>query len=296
MTIEQLNALLDLFRRQPPEQSPTVAELRAGMARVADFLPTPGDARVTAVEAGGVPGEWVRAPNARDDKVVLYFHGGGYVMGSPDTHRTLVYGLSRAAAASCLSLDYRLAPEHPYPAAVDDAVAAYDWLLAQGRKPGDVVLAGDSAGGGLVLATLLQLRENGTPLPAAGICLSPWTDMEGSGASMERNAALDPLVQREGLLHLARLYLDGTDPRTPKASPIHADLSGLPPLLVLAGSDETLLDDAIRLAERAGAAGVDVACEEWPKMFHVWPLFAPMLSEGDEAIARMGEFVRARTD
>jgi len=295
MTTEQLNILLDLFRRQEPEVEPTVADLRAGMARVATFLPTPSDARTTPTSAGGVPAEWVLAPDASDDRVILYLHGGGYVMGGLHTHRTLAYGLSRASSMACLLLDYRLAPEHPYPAAVEDALAAYRWLGDQGHKAADIVVAGDSAGGGLTVATLVALRDDGAALPAAGVCISPWADMEGTGDSMDRNAALDPLVQREGLLHLARLYLNGVDPRTPLASPIHADLAGLPPLLVLAGGDETLLDDATRLAERARADGVDVTYEEAQAMFHVWPLFAPMLTEGQDAIDRIAAFVRART-
>jgi acetyl esterase/lipase len=191
-----------------------------------------------------------------------------------------------------LVIDYRLAPEHPHPAAVDDAVAAYRWMLTQGLKPPRVAVAGDSAGGGLTVATLLAIRDAKLPLPAAGACLSPWVDLEGIGESMTTRAGVDPIVQKPGLLQMAAAYLAGKDPRTPLAAPLYADLSGLPPLLIQVGTAETLLDDASRLAERARKAGVTVSYEPWESMIHVWHLFAPMLDEGQQAIDRVGEFVR----
>jgi acetyl esterase/lipase len=191
-----------------------------------------------------------------------------------------------------LVIDYRLAPEHPHPAAVDDAVAAYRWMLAQGLKPARITVAGDSAGGGLTVATLLAIRDAKLPLPGAGACLSPWVDLEGIGESMTTKAGVDPIVQKTGLLQMAAAYLGGKDPRTPLAAPLYADLSGLPPLLIQVGTAETLLDDASRLAERARKAGVTVSYEPWESMIHVWHLFAPMLDEGQQAIDRIGEFVR----
>ena len=178
---------------------------------------------------------------------------------------------------------------------MDDAVAAYRWLLAQGISPGNIAVAGDSAGGGLAIATLLALRDAGEPLPAAGIGISPWVDMEGTGESMTTRAAVDPVVQKEGLLGMAKLYLGDADPKNPLAAPLHADLAGLPPLLLQVGDAETLLDDSTRLAERARAAGVDVTLKVWDEMPHVWHLFAPILPEGRQAIDEIGSFFQART-
>jgi phosphinothricin tripeptide acetyl hydrolase len=191
-----------------------------------------------------------------------------------------------------LGLDYRLAPESPFPAPVEDTLAAYRWLLANGYDPRKITLGGDSAGGGLVVAALVAMRYVGEPMPAAGVCISPWTDMESTGQSFVTNATADPSVARERILRLAGVYLAGKNPRAPLASPVHADLYGLPPLLVQVGSIETLLDDARMLTQRAQAAGVQVDLEVWDDMPHVWHLFAPILPEGQQAIARIGEFVR----
>jgi acetyl esterase/lipase len=248
--------------------------------------------RTETVDANGVPAEWVTAAGTEAARTILYLHGGGYVIGSPATHRGLAERLSKAAGARVLVIDYRLAPEHPFPAPVEDATKAYRWLLASGVSASSIAVAGDSAGGGLTAATLIALRDAGDALPAAGICLSPWVDMEGIGESMTLRAELDPMVQKEGLLGMARLYLQGADPRSPLAAPLYADLHGLPPLLVQVGTSETLYDDATRLAERAKAAGVNVTLEPWDEMIHVWHLFAEMLPEGQKALDRIGEFVR----
>ncbi len=291
MTATELQILLDIFSRQEPVESPGVAQLRANMNRLADFLPVlPGTTR-QAVDAGGVPAEFIAAPGADAARVVLYFHGGGYVLGSIDTHVALVSRLSAASGARALAAAYRLAPENPYPAAVEDAIVAYRWLLGQGADPARTVIAGDSAGGGLTVA----LRDAGDPLPAAALCISPWTDLEGTGESMRTMVEADPIFEPGLAERLAAWYLDGADPRAPLASPLHADLSGLPPLLVQVGGREILRDDSRRLVERAKAAGVDAVLDEWPEMIHVWQLFAHMLSEGGEAIDRAGAFIRDRT-
>jgi acetyl esterase/lipase len=230
-----------------------------------------------------------------DERVIYYLHGGGYVMGSINTHREMISRLSRAARARALAIDYRLAPENPFPAAVGDSTGAYRWLISTGVDRARLVIAGDSAGGGLTVATLVALRDAGDPLPAAAVCLSPWVDLEGLGESMTTRAEMDPMVQREDILELAEAYLGDTHPRTPLAAPLYADLRGLPPLLIQVGTAELLLDDSTRLAERARSAGVDVILEPWDDMFHMWHFFAAMLPEGQQAIDRIGEFIQKHT-
>ena len=256
-------------------------------------LPPPRGVRFTPGTLGGVAGEWVDAarPAAEDAPLLMYVHGGGFIGGSPATHRPVTAAFARRGLRVFVP-DYRLAPEHPFPAALDDCIAA--WRAFAAAHPGRrLVVAGDSAGGGLTVALLLALRDAGDGLPAAGVCISPWTDLACEGASMTSHADRDPMVQRDGLLQMAAAYLAGQDPRAPLASPIHADLRRLPPLLVHVGTAETLLDDATRLAERARAAGVAVDLEVWDDMIHVWHAFAPLLPDADEAIARIGTWVRS---
>ena len=293
MASEQLQQAIDMFKEMGAKmgEAKNMDDMRAIMIETQ----APDGVTCTPVEAGGVSAEWSEAAGVDEAKVVLYVHGGGYVMGSAGSHRDVTGRLSKAAGARVLSLNYRLAPEHPFPAPVDDAVAAYRWLLAQGISPGNIAVAGDSAGGGLAIATLLALRDAGEPLPAAGIGISSWVDMEGTGESMTTRAAVDPVVQKEGLLGMAKLYLGDADPKNPLAAPLHADLAGLPPLLLQVGDAETLLDDSTRLAERARAAGVDVTLKVWDEMPHVWHLFAPILPEGRQAIDEIGSFFQART-
>jgi phosphinothricin tripeptide acetyl hydrolase len=279
----------------PPSEGLSVAELRAQYERAEKAFPTPRDLTVEHVMAPTVAAEWLAPPGARPDAAVLYLHGGGYVIGSPRSHRHLAAAIGRAAGTRVLLPDYRLAPEHPFPAAVEDAVAAYRWLLDRKLSPARIVIAGDSAGGGLTVATLLALRDAGAPLPAAGVCISPWVDLSCGGGSYETRADVDPIVKRAGVDQMAAAYLAGKDARTPLASPLFADLRGLPALLVQVGDDEVLLDDSVQLAERARVAGGDVTLDVWDKMVHVWHWFFPMLDEGQVAIDRIGEFVRTRT-
>jgi acetyl esterase/lipase len=253
---------------------------------------TARDVTVEPVSANGVRAEWTSTPQDNRDAALLYVHGGGYVIGSLDSHRHLVSEAGRAAKAWALALDYRLAPEHPFPAAVDDAVSGYRYLLSRGIQPGRIAIAGDSAGGGLVIAAMLAIRDAGLAQPGCGWCISPWVDMEGVGESMSTKAEADPMVQREGLLEMAGLYLGGADPRSPLAAPIYADLHGLAPLLIQVGAAETLLDDAIRLAKIAGAADVRVDLQVWPEMVHVWHIFHPELKAGRKAIEQGGAYVR----
>ena len=295
MASPELTDIITLLRSRPVVENPPVADMRKGFNVLASKFPLTPEFTFNRIDAGGVPAAWVEAPGIDSGRTILYLHGGGYVIGSIDTHRELAGRLSQAAGARVLIIEYRLAPEHPYPAAVEDATAAYHWLLAGGgATAARTVVAGDSAGGGLTLATMLALRDAGDPLPAAGVCLSPWVDMEGTGDSMTAKADVDPMVRHEGLVRMAGLYLNGADPRTPLAAPLYADLSGLPPLLIHVGTAETLLDDATRLTERAKRAGVEVTLESWDDMIHVWHLFAPLLPEGQRAVERVGEYVRQR--
>jgi len=295
MASDELQMIINIFRSQPRMVDLSIEEQRAQMEVGLTQFQLPTDVSCDPVDAGGVPAEWIATPGVVAERVICYLHGGGYVLGSINTHREMVSRLSRAAGARVLILDYRLAPENPFPAAVDDSLAAYRWLLSVGVDPARLVIAGESAGGGLTVATLVALRDAGEPLPRAGICLSPWVDLECLGESMVTKAEIDPVATRDGTLMLAKAYLGNTDPRTPLASPLYADLTGLPPLLIQVGTAECLFDDAARLADRARAAGVDVILEPWDDMIHMWHMFAAMLPEGQQAIDRIGEFIRQRT-
>jgi epsilon-lactone hydrolase len=290
MASDQSKRLTDMLRAAPrPEPGMPVAARRQNMESYA--RPLHEDCKAEPVTAGGVPAEWISAPGA-GETTILYLHGGGYTTGSLVTHRELAGRISRATGARVLLLDYRLAPEHPFPAAVDDAVAAYRWLLEQGAQPQRIVVSGDSAGGGLTLATLVAIRDRGLPAPAGGACISPWTDLAMTGESMTSRAALDPMVQRETLIEMSNAYLGDADPASPLASPLHADLAGLPPLLIQVGTSETLFDDATRFDARARAAGVQVRLRPYDEQVHVWHMFAGMLPEGQAAIDEIGAFVR----
>lgn len=245
--------------------------------------------------AGLVPdlaAEWVDVPEARRDRVMLYMHGGAYVMGSPRTHRDLTWRLAVASGARLLVIDYRLAPEHPFPAAVEDALAAYRWLMAQGYDPARLGVGGDSAGGGLALASLIAMRDAGMALPAYGLAMSPWTDLSLSGDSLNRHILADPMLRGDMADETVGYYV-GKDQRThPHASPLFADQAGLPPLMIQVGATESILDDSTRFARVARAAGVPVKLEIWPHLPHVFQAFGRRLPEGKRAVARLGQFVR----
>lgn len=294
MSEAEREKLVQVLRERGRPDPLTVPAMRERMELLGEKFTVPADAIVERIEVSGRPAEWVSAAGANPNRQVLWLHGGGYVQGSPNTHRNMIWNVARAADARVLLLDYRLAPENPYPAAVEDAFAAYKWLLAHGGQPAKITVAGDSAGGGLTVALLARIRDDGLPLPAGGVCISPWVDLENTGASIVGKADEDPMLDRTLLEWFAGHYLGPADPRTPLASPLHADLAGLPPLLIQVGTAEVLLDDARRLAERARRAGVDVTYEEWERMMHVWHLFAPMMSEGGDGCARAGAWIRTR--
>jgi acetyl esterase/lipase len=274
------------------EADRTPDELRASMSGESSLLAPPAGVTIEAGTVNGVGGLWNRPDSGADDAAVLYLHGGGYVIGSPDTHRNLTARLALALGCPVFSADYRLAPEHPHPAASDDAVAAYRGLLDAGFAPQRLAIAGDSAGGGLTIATLVLLRDAGVPLPAAAVPISPWTDLSLSGETMRTLADADPMCTEPGLRRMAGWFLAGADERDPIASPLFAELSGLPPMFVLVGEIETLLDDARRFAERALAAGVDCNLEVYPEMVHVFPAFAGIVPEADAAVDDIASFLR----
>ncbi|MBL8580856.1 MAG: alpha/beta hydrolase [Rhizobiaceae bacterium] len=265
---------------------------RQRIEEVGSVWPVAADITLASVSAGGVPAEWSIAPGSEPSRVLMYFHGGGYCSGSIVSHRRLVTEAGRAARIRTLAVDYRLAPEHPFPAALDDALKAWRFLLSQGYDPGSIVIGGDSAGGGLCLALMLSLRESGAPLPAAAWLLSPWTDLSMSGRTLATKDAIDPLIHKAYLEELAEAYVPASVARTDaRVSPLLADLRGLPPLLIQVGSAETLLADSTRLALAAGEADVSVTLEVWPHMIHAWPLWNAKLEAGRRALAGFGRFM-----
>ena len=270
-----------------------IEEMQKEWEEMSALVELPSEIQVDTIDVNSIPAEWITSKNVSTDKVLLYFHGGGYALGSCATHRYLASRLVQAAHVRILLLDYRLAPKHPFPAAVEDATQSYHWLLEQGISANRIYIGGDSAGGGLTMATLVKLRDEGVALPHAAVLLSPWLDLAMTGNSIITCADLDPMVSYDGLHDMARLYLGESNPTTPLASPIYADLQGLPSLFIQVGSGEVLLDDATRLATKAEDAGVSVQLEVWEGMWHVWHGWANVgLPEADEAFEQIGRFIR----
>lgn len=270
-----------------------ITQARESLEALTAATVLPDGTACEAIEIGGIPAEWIRVPNSDPGKVVLYLHGGGYALGSITTHRGLGARIAEASGSTVLMPDYRLAPETPFPGAVEDATATYLFLLEQGISPRHIAIGGDSAGGGLTFATLVNLRDLGHELPAAAFTLSPWVDLEGLGESMQTKAAADPMIQKDGLKRFADFYLAGANPKTPLAAPLHADLSGLPPILIQVGTAETLLDDAVRIEARLREVGGAVELEQFEDLIHVFQAFAPIVPESAEAIGKIGAFVKS---
>lgn len=291
---DEMAMVMDLLWAAARNDDATVEERRVEIDLLAGASPLAEGTVGEAVDVDGVPGEWLRPPGVAEDGALLYLHGGGYVVGSVVSHRPLASKLAAATGVPALIIDYRMGPEDPFPAAVDDAVASFHWLVARGLDPSRIAVAGDSAGGGLTLATLLALRDAGGPVPGAAACISPWADLTMSTPSMDANTGGDPMLDRERLQWYADRYVpDGTDPRSPLVSPCFADLSGLPPVVVHAADDEVLVDDARLVAEAVEAAGGTVEYRTWPDAFHVFHATAGLTPEGDEAVAAMGAFLKA---
>lgn len=295
MSVKDRQTLAALFAAGSPIGSPSLAEQRAQIDALGANFPAAEGLEVQPATLGGVKGEWVRAKGVRrNDAALLYLHGGGYSIGSPQSHRHMLAPLSADTGVPIFSADYRLAPENKFPAAVDDGVAAYKGLLDSGIAADHLAIAGDSAGGGLAIATLVAARDKGLPMPACAVVFSPWVDLSQGGESHRARARRDPIVSKQGVDVMAAAYLAGLDPKTPLASPVFADLKGLPPLLIQVGTEEALHDDAVALKARAESAGVEVSFESWGGMIHVWHAFHPILAEGRDAIARAGAFVKRR--
>lgn len=284
------------LRRMYNNQVAEIADSRLREANVTSFsrYVTRG-VRVERVQVEGIPAAWLGPEGTREDKIILYLHGGGYVSGSINTHLILCLPMTQVLKRNILLPEYRLAPERPFPAALDDALTAYRWLLREGYSSQNIVLAGDSAGGGLSLATTLALRDAGDPLPAAVVCLSPWTDLTNSGQSHTTKAAVEPVLKTDVLKQWAAWYADSTPLTHPLVSPVYADFHGFPPLLIQVGSDEILLDDARRLAEKARANGVDVTIRIWEGLWHAWHALGGLTPESAQAFEEIRAFLQEKT-
>lgn len=292
MASKQFEQFYQTLITKVPKGDLTMAQIRIGFEKMMADYPAAPDIRKDPVSIGKLSAFWIHAPNASKDKAVLFFHGGSYSAGSTLSHQDMVGRISRASGAYVLGIDYRLAPEHPFPSGVEDAVYAYQWMLKEGFKPSQIALAGSSAGGGLAFALLLSLKQMKLPLPSCGVFISPWVDLALTGRTLKTNVGQDILLPQR-LQSAAEIYLNGKDPKTPLASPLYADLSSLPPLLLHAGSRELLLDEIERIAAKAQEAKTPVTLDVFEGMFHCWHLFSAKIPEGQQAIDKIGEFIRS---
>jgi monoterpene epsilon-lactone hydrolase len=293
MVSQEAFKLHEILRNAPKAVEMDLPHQRAAGEHMEDMTSEPEG--VSYEEAYAVDGLWATPQNWDGLSAIMYLYGGGYVISSPHSQRKFAGHLANACGARALVPRYSLAPERPFPSAVEDAAADYRWLLKAGHRPERVVIAGPSSAGGLTVATMLKLREDGQPLPAGGVSISPWADLACTGETLEANATADLTATKAGLQRMAGQYLHGADPRTPLASPLYADLSGLPPLLIVVGGDEALLDDSVRLARSAGMAGVDVTLYIGASMQHVFPIYCGVMPEADAAVMMIGEWIRLRT-
>ncbi|MGE0278793.1 MAG: alpha/beta hydrolase [Nitrospiraceae bacterium] len=273
----------------------TIGEMRADWESLFHGTKSEVDATSQKIQAAGFKGEWIVAPEADQDRAIVYLHGGGYVIGSVESYRDMCERPSRAAKACVLAVDYRLAPEHPFPAAVDDAVSAYRWVLARGIKPNRIAIAGDSAGGALTLALMFVIKQEGGALPACAVPMSPWVDLEHTGETFRTMDAVEPMCHKATLEGCAKLYLPSGDVRNPLAAPIYGDFKGLPPLFVPVGGHETLLDDARRVTALAQAAGVPVELKIYDRQIHVFQIFASRMREAQQGVEDIGRFILSHT-
>ncbi|WP_297108519.1 alpha/beta hydrolase [uncultured Devosia sp.] len=294
MSKEQLDFILRLSAENPPPANATPPQMREWFEAINAQTPIAEGAMIETISVGPCPAELVRLPGSDENQLVIYYHGGGFLFGSPRSHRTIATHLAKVSGATVLSVDYRLAPEHPAPTAHDDAYAAYFWALEHGYAPASIVLSGDSAGGNLALSTAVRARDNGVPLPSCLVLMSPALDFASEGES-HRTLADAPLVNRELMGLFNAVYIGAGDLRSPQVTPFYGDVSGLPPVLVHVGSWELLRDDSITIADRINASGGSAELKVWEGMCHSWQLFAPMLEEGMASIEEAGGFMRRHT-
>ena len=287
-----LKNIIDAKLKNPYTENKTINQLRKETEDAGNKIPLPKNTKFKRVSIGNVDAEWITCGEVETDKIFMFMHGGGYYRGSIAATRATVARISAEAKARCLSIEYRLAPEYPFPAAIDDTYTAYNWLLKEGVKPKNIIVSGQSAGGGLCLALLLKLKEKKIVQPKGAVALSPWTDLTQSGKTMKINADVDPVISKKYLDRMANLYLAKTPNTLPLASPLYGELSGLPPLLIQVGSAETMLDDSRRFVEKAKEAKVDVQIEVYKDMFHGWHGSAHILKDGEKAIKNIGLFCR----
>jgi len=295
MSAEPIDQVIELVKAQAlGSEELSLAERRAAMDSMSTAFGEPQGVKRDFSELAGRPVQIFKPDGKDPEQVLLYFHGGGYVMGSPSSHANLTARLAISSGATVVSFDYRLAPEHPFPAAVEDGLAAYQALLDAGVSPSRFAVGGDSAGGGLTFAVLQKARDEGLPMPAAAIGLSPWMDLTGASQTYKTHAEADPMIEPAAIIANGQEYLGRAAATDPLASPLFGDFAGLPPLFIQVGDAEILLDDSRELEKKARAAGVDCKLEVWDRMIHVWQFFFPMLPEGEEAIDRLGAFLKMR--
>jgi len=287
-----IRSFLKIASKKKQVANQPIEVTRKRLAKLMEKNKCPGNISFEKVDCDGIIAEWNIPKNINNDGVILYIHGGAYVSCSINTHRPLVARIAKASKLKALSIEYRYAPENPFPAGLDDAIKAYHWLLKQGVDPKKIVIMGDSAGGGLALATLLRLRDEKAPMPVAGVCMSPWIDLECLQDSNVRLADKDPMLWAEAGKKFAKLYAGKESLRHPYVSPYYADLKGLPPLFIQVSDSEIVYDENVNFEKKAKAAGVEITLEIWKKMVHVWQGFAPILPEGTEAIRKIGNFIQ----
>jgi acetyl esterase/lipase len=289
---ETIKAAMRSGRSAALQGESSLEEIRAEAEQAAGSTDVPG-VTYEEVNAGGARALWVVPSDSASDRVIEYLHGGGYMIGSARAHATFTAHLARATGCRALSVDYRLAPEHPFPAQLEDSLTVYHWLLDRGFSPAHIAVAGDSAGGALTLSTILKVRDTGVTLPACGVALSPWSDMAGTAESFSRNAEVDPGAFTPNVFkRFAEAFLQGHEPSDPYASPLYADFTGMPPLYIQAGADEMLLDDSTRVAGKAKEAGVDITIDIFPEMYHVFQLAAGTMPEADDAVTKIAGWLR----
>ena len=287
-----LKNIIEAKLKNPYTENKTIDQLRKETENAGNKIPLPKRTKFKRVSVGNIDAEWITCGEFESEKIFMFMHGGGYYRGSIAATRATVARISAEAKVRCLSIEYRLAPEYPFPAAIDDTYTAYNWLLKEGVKPKNIIVSGQSAGGGLCLALLLKLKEENFLQPRGAVALSPWTDLTQSGKTMKTNADIDPVISKKYLDRMANLYLVKTPNTSPLVSPLYGQLSGLPPLLVQVGSAETMLDDSRRFVEKAKEAKVDVQIEVYKDMFHGWHGSAHILKDGEKAIKNIGLFCR----